>query len=254
MRLRAKAAQRWRCDTVISGRYASFIFSDPRAGRAACILSKETQEPAGIALLQNGQSRHGSAQLLDMLWKHFVDQRAPFGGQLTEYDSLIFRRCSPSHQAPFFQFLHNVCGAGAGDEYSIPNLAKRQGTLVIQHLKHRELGHAQPPAGHMGPHASLDGLMCAPQRNDQLQRSSSISQLVRFRFFQCPQLQIFSILTNLACIVKPNPNNPNSPIRSAPIPSQRTRVPRGNNGYAAIASQNSVFAITVRRDVEQVRI
>ena len=116
------------------------------------------QKSACFVLLGNRQPRHRPLKPFHVNWKHLVDQRPSFRRQLAEYDSRILGACSPPHQATLLELLHDIRRTGAGHENPVPNLAKWQGTLVIQHLQHGELSQAQSGLNQMRPYRSLDRL------------------------------------------------------------------------------------------------
>ena len=112
---------------------------------------------------------------LDVAWKDLVDQRPSFRGQLAEHDSLVLGARAPAHQPTLFELLHDIRRRCAGQQNAVPNIAEWQRTLVVQHLEHRELGHAESALKQVRPDTSFERLQRAPEGDDQLQRCRPIA-------------------------------------------------------------------------------
>ena len=133
-----------------------------------------SQQSNRVALLRHRQPTHRPLETLDMGGKHVVDQGAAIRRQLAEHHSRILGTCPPPHQPSLLEFLDDIGRARAGEENAIPDLAEPQSPLVIQHLQDRELGQAQALLNEMRSDGPLKRLKCAAQRDDQLQRCSSV--------------------------------------------------------------------------------
>jgi hypothetical protein len=71
--------------------------------------------------------------------------------------------------------------ARAADEDSVPELPEWERSLVIQHLQHGELRHAQPGLPEMWPYALFNGLVCASKGDHQLQSRRAIGSRASFK-------------------------------------------------------------------------
>jgi hypothetical protein len=114
--------------------------------------------------------------------KYLIDQRSPLRCQFAKDHPLVLGTCSPTHQPTFFKLFDHVRGARTRDEDSIPKLTEWERSLVIQHLKDSELGHAQAGLRKMWPHTLFNRLVCASKGNHQLQCRGSIGGRAPFRF------------------------------------------------------------------------
>jgi len=153
----------------------SVVFRDSFPRRAARVQAEGTQQSADVALLRDRQTGRDVAKPLHVNWKHLVDQRPSFRGQLAEHDSLVLSARAPAYQSTLLELVHDIGRAGTGHENPVANLAEWQGALVVQHLQHRELGQAQSGLNKMRSHPSLDRLQRARKSDDQLQRRSPIA-------------------------------------------------------------------------------
>jgi hypothetical protein len=150
------------------------------------MLAEAAQQLGRCAFLRSRETSHHGTKPIDVSWEYLVHQRSPLGCEFAEDDPLVFRGRSPPHQSTLFELLDHVCRARSGDEDPIPNLAKRQSALVLQHLEDRELSHAQPILGEMWSHSPLNRLHGSAERNDQSQRRP-IAIGVRLSLFMRPR-------------------------------------------------------------------
>ena len=97
---------------------------------------------------------------------------------------LVFRAGSPAHQAAFFELLDDVGRARTGDEDTVAQLTQRKRPLVIQHLEHGKLGHAEALPYQLRPNPPFKRLVRARQCDHQLQRCGPIGRCASSGLFR----------------------------------------------------------------------
>src|SRR5687768_2078937 len=133
------------------------------------MLAEATEESGRRPFFGYGQTRHDLAPPNYVRGKHRIEQGSPFGRQLAKDDTLVFGGCASTNQPSLFKLLDRVGGTRPRHQNPITNLAERECSLVVQHLEHRELGHAKTLSSELRSYTLFDRLVRARDGDDQLQ-------------------------------------------------------------------------------------